>query len=49
VAIRRFFTQCNIVEDYRDKGVALVAIEPNNPTAVRLDEVGYTDVGDSFE
>jgi thiol-disulfide isomerase/thioredoxin len=28
--------------------VALVAIEPNNPQAVRLDEMGYTDVGDSF-
>jgi peroxiredoxin len=38
-----------LVEDYRDKGVALVAIEPNNPNAVRLDELGYTDVGDSFE
>ena len=36
-------------EDYRDKGVALVAISPNDPLAVRLDELGYTDVGDSFE
>jgi len=35
--------------DYRDKGVALVAISPNDPLAVRLDELGYTDVGDSFE
>jgi len=34
---------------YRDKGVALVAISPNDPQAVRLDELGYTDVGDSFE
>lgn len=34
--------------DYRDKGVALVAISPNDPQAVRLDELGYTDVGDSF-
>ena len=38
-----------IARDYRDRGVALVAIEPNNPNAVRLDEMGYTDVGDSFE
>jgi peroxiredoxin len=38
-----------LAADYRDKGVALVAIEPNNPNAVRLDEMGYTDVGDSFE
>jgi peroxiredoxin len=35
--------------DYQDKGVALLAISPNDPLAVRLDELGYTDVGDSFE
>jgi peroxiredoxin len=35
--------------DYSKKGVALVAISPNDPQAVRLDELGYTDVGDSFE
>lgn len=35
--------------DYKDKGVAVVAISPNDPKAVRLDELGYTDVGDSFE
>lgn len=35
--------------DYRDRGVALVAISPNDPQAVRLDELGYTDIGDSFE
>ena len=38
-----------LARDYRDKGVTLIAIEPNNPNAVRLDEMGYTDVGDSFE
>src|SRR5256886_1530119 len=38
-----------LAADYRDRGVALVAIQPNNPNAVRLDEMGYTDVGDSFE
>jgi thiol-disulfide isomerase/thioredoxin len=38
-----------IAEDYKDKGVAVVAIEPNNPDAVRLNEMGYTDVGDSLE
>jgi thiol-disulfide isomerase/thioredoxin len=38
-----------IAEDYKDKGVAVVAIEPNNPDAVLLNEMGYTDVGDSFE
>jgi len=34
--------------DYKDKGVVLVAISPNDPRAVRLDELGYTDVSDSF-
>ena len=34
--------------DYRKKGVTLVAISPNDPQAVRLDELGYSDVGDSF-
>ena len=38
-----------ITEDYRDKGVGVVAIEPNNPEAVLLNEMGYTDVGDSLE
>ena len=38
-----------LADDYRDRGVALVAIEPNSPNAVRLNEMGYTDVGDSFE
>jgi peroxiredoxin len=35
--------------DYQDRGVALVAISPNDPKAVRLDELGYTDLSDSFE
>ena len=35
--------------DYKDRGVALVAISPNDPEAVRLDELGYTDLGDSLE
>ncbi len=35
--------------DYKGKGVALVAISPNDPKAVRLDELGYTDLSDSFE
>src|SRR6202022_2229126 len=35
--------------DYKDKGVALVAISPNNPEAVRLDELGYSDLSDSLE
>jgi thiol-disulfide isomerase/thioredoxin len=35
--------------DYRPKGVALVAISPNDPRAVRLDELGYTDLSDSLD
>jgi thiol-disulfide isomerase/thioredoxin len=38
-----------LVTDYKDKGVAIVAISPNDPLAVRLDELGYSDMGDSFE
>ena len=38
-----------IAEDYKNKGVAVVAIEPNSPNAVLLNEMGYTDVGDSLE
>jgi len=38
-----------LVVDYRNKGVALVAISPNDPKSVRLDELGYTDLSDSFE
>lgn len=38
-----------IVVDYRDKGVSLVAIMPNDPKSVRLDELGWTDLSDSFE
>jgi thiol-disulfide isomerase/thioredoxin len=37
-----------LAQDYKDQGVALVAIQPNNPDAVLLNEMGYTDVGDSF-
>jgi peroxiredoxin len=36
-------------DEYAGKGVALVAISPNDPKAVRLDELGYTDLSDSLE
>jgi thiol-disulfide isomerase/thioredoxin len=36
-----------ITADYQDKGVALVAIMPNDPQSVRLDELGHTDLGDT--
>jgi thiol-disulfide isomerase/thioredoxin len=38
-----------LTTDYAGKGVSVVAINPNNPAALRLDELGYSDVGDSFE
>ncbi len=38
-----------LVTDYRDRGVALVAISPNDEHSVRLNELGYTDLSDSFE
>jgi peroxiredoxin len=36
-------------KEYAAKGVAVVAINPNDPKAVRLDELGYTDLQDDFE
>lgn len=39
----------NLAADYKEKSVALVAISPNDPCAVRLDELGYTDMSDSLE
>jgi peroxiredoxin len=38
-----------LVTDYKPKGVAVVAIMPNDPKSVRLDELGWTDLSDSFE
>jgi peroxiredoxin len=38
-----------LADDYRGKAVTLIAIQPNNPNAIRLDELGYTDVSDSFD
>ncbi|HTO05359.1 MAG TPA: redoxin domain-containing protein, partial [Opitutus sp.] len=34
---------------YKSRGVAVVAINPNHAEAVRLDEMGYTDLGDTFD
>ena len=38
-----------LTSDYGSKGVKVVAINPNNPSSLRLDELGYSDVGDSFD
>lgn len=38
-----------LYDAYHGKDVTFVAINPNNPGAVRLDELGYTDMTDSPE
>ncbi|HIJ52991.1 MAG TPA: redoxin domain-containing protein [Planctomycetes bacterium] len=38
-----------LAADYKSKGVMVVAISPNDPRAVRLDELGYSDINDSLE
>lgn len=38
-----------LVHDYSGKGVQVVAINPNNPDALRLDELGWSDVGDGLD
>lgn len=38
-----------IVADYTPRGVAFLAINPNHQNAVRLDEMAWTDLDDTFE
>jgi peroxiredoxin len=38
-----------LTAEYAAKGVRVVAISPNAPSALRLDELGYSDVGDGFD
>jgi thiol-disulfide isomerase/thioredoxin len=38
-----------LTKDYESKKVSVIAIMPNDPTSINLDELGYTDMGDSFE
>jgi peroxiredoxin len=38
-----------LTKDYSGRGVAVVAIMPNDPSSIRLDELGYTDMGDSYD
>jgi len=38
-----------LTSDYASKGVAVVAIMPNDPKSINLDELGYTDMSDSFD
>jgi len=37
-----------IVDDYKDKSVRIVAISPNSVNALLLEELGYSDMGDSY-
>lgn len=37
-----------LANDYRSKGVAVVAIQPNDPKAIRIDELDSSDVSDSL-
>jgi peroxiredoxin len=35
--------------DYKDRGVSVVAIEPNDPKAIRIDELDSSDISDSLD
>jgi peroxiredoxin len=35
--------------DYKDRGVSVVAIEPNDPKAITIDELDSSDISDSLE
>jgi len=35
--------------DYSDRGVAVVAIQPNDPKAIRIDELDSSDISDTLE
>src|SRR4029077_7489833 len=37
-----------LADDYRSRGVALVAIQPNAPEAIRIDELDSSDMSDSL-
>lgn len=39
----------HFTDDYRDKGVAVVAIMPNSTMALLPEECGYTDMNDTYE
>jgi len=38
-----------LTSDYLSRGVRVVAINPNHPSSLRIDELGYSDLGDSFD
>jgi peroxiredoxin len=38
-----------LAADYKERGVALVAIQPNDPNALRIDELDSSDTSDSLD
>lgn len=38
-----------LYQEFKPKGVGFVLVAPNHPQAVCLEELGYTDLGDTFE
>ncbi|EKB49583.1 redoxin domain-containing protein [Cecembia lonarensis] len=38
----------NLVDEYKGKGVAFVAISPNSPIGILPEELGYTDLNDDY-
>jgi peroxiredoxin len=38
-----------LYQDFHSRDVEIVLVSPNNPRAVCLEEIGYSDLGDSFE
>ena len=38
-----------LVKDYKEKGVGFVAISPNDPKAISLAELGYSDLNDDLD
>ncbi len=38
-----------IVDDYQSKSVQIIAISPNSPLGLLYEELGYSDLGDTYE
>lgn len=38
-----------LAADYKDRGVSVIAIEPNDPKAITIDELDSSDISDSLE
>ncbi len=39
----------SIVQDYKDRSVQVIGISPNSPLGLLYEELGYSDLGDTFE